>query len=217
MRRIHSSPLKLTKIKVKEIYRFLVEEITMDQDRAGSQTLHPLRVELAAPSTQWDRTWNMARQSKMGPNLTSFLFKLLHQIIPTADRVARILPNQSPHCNRCGDNGPSIETLQHAMFDCPVSQPAGTALLLGLRKAVPTITPSGILTLDFDCQEDITFSVTWTIAHFLSSLWRLRVAKKPIQLTKIRSEMEASCRLLRESRLDRTSEMLCYIFPDLLN
>ena len=51
----------------------------------------------------------------------------------------------------------ATETLQHAMFDGPGSQSAGTALLQGLRKAIPTITPLGILTLDFDCQEDITF------------------------------------------------------------
>ena len=158
----------------------------------------------------------MARQSMLDPNLTSFLFKMLHQILPTAERVARILPNQSPHCSRCNTNNQTIETLQHAMFDCEASQPASSVLLQGLRRSVPEITPSRILTLDFDCQEEQSFPVTWAIAHFLSSLWQMRVAKKAIQLIKIRSEMEASCRLLRESRLEKTSDLLSQIFTELL-
>ena len=159
----------------------------------------------------------MARQSMIGPSLNSFLFKMLHQILPTANRLARILPDQSSNCNRCRENDPPVsETLQHAMFDCQVSQAAGTALLQGLRHYLPEITPSRILTLDFECQEDLIFPLTWTIAHFLSSLWQMRVAKKAIQLMKTRSEMEASCRLLQESRLHKTSEVLCHIFHDLL-
>ena len=72
------------------------------------------------------------------------------------------------------------------------------------------------LTLDFDCQEEQSFPVMWAVAHFLSSLWQIRVAKKAIKLIKIRSEMEAICRLLRHSRLENTSEYLTLIFTELL-
>ena len=189
----------------------------MDHTREGSSKLIPLRIELADPTTQWDRTWHMARQSRLGPDLSSFIFKMLHQILPTAERIARILPNQSPHCSRCRANGQHIETLQHAMFECSASHAASTVLVTGLKNILPSITPTRILTLNFDCQEDLAFPLTWAVSHFLSSMWQLRVAKKTIQLIKIRSDMEASCRLLRESRLAKTSEVLKIIFPDLLN
>jgi hypothetical protein len=154
IKRINSSPLNISKVGVKEIYRFLVEEVTMDQDRAGTPELHPLRIELAYPTNQWERTWSMARQSMIGPSLNSFLFKTLHQILPTANRLARIPPNQSSNCNRCRENDPPVsETLQHAMFDCQVSQSAGTALLQGLRHYLPEITPSRILTLILNAQK----------------------------------------------------------------
>jgi hypothetical protein len=90
---INSTPLSLSKIKVKEIYRFLSDEITMT-DEGGSQSLKPLRIEQALPSVPWDRTWLFARQFMLGPDIYSFFFKLLHRILPTAERVARILPNQ---------------------------------------------------------------------------------------------------------------------------
>ena len=134
IQRINASPLNVAKIGLKEIYRFLVEEFTMEEDTAGIQTLHPLRVELTNPANQWNRTWNMARQSKLGPSLTSFLFKLLHQILPTAERVCRMLPNQSPNCSRCRCISPTKENLQHAMFDCIENHEVGTVLLKGLRK-----------------------------------------------------------------------------------
>ena len=69
IKRIHASPLNISRIRIKEIYRFLIEEVTMDQRIPNASTLLPLRVELAHPSNQWDKTWSMARQSMLGPEL----------------------------------------------------------------------------------------------------------------------------------------------------
>ena len=211
IQRINSSPLGLSKINVKQIYRFLVEEVTMNEDSRGIQSLKPIRVEAANPTNQWDKIWGMARQSMLGPSLTTFLFKLLHQILPTADRVSRILPNQSPNCTRCRSS--TVETLHHAMFDCSESKAAGSILLQGLRKLIPIITSSQVLTLNFDSTEDLSFPLTWATAHFLSSLWQLRTDKKKVEPIKIRTDMEASCRLLRESRHLAAKKILYQIFP----
>ena len=151
----------------------------------------------------------------LGPNLTSFLFKMLHNILPTSDRVSRILPNQSPLCTRCTDNGENIETLQHALFDCVTSSETSQPLVDGLKLIIPSITPEKIITLDFECEEHLSFPLTWIIAHFLWSLWGLRTSRKTIKLINIRTDLEASCRLLRESRLNQTMEILKLILPDL--
>ena len=212
IRRIHASPLNVAKISLRQIYRFLVEEVTMTEDANGSQKLNPLRIELADTTTQWDSTWEMARLSMLGPNLTTFLFKLLQKILPTAERVSRILPNQSPFCKRCRTTPPIIETLQHAMLECEDNQAASTVLVQGLKKVIPNLTPTSILTLNFELSEKQKFPIVWSIAHFLSSLWQFRVEKKRVELIKIRAEMEASCRLLRESRLSETKEIIDLIF-----
>ena len=213
IRRLNDSPLSITKISLKEIYRFLVEEITMSGEGAG-QVLRPLRAESASPSVPWDRTWLLARQHMLGPDISSFLFKLLHQILPTAERVARILPNQSPICSRCQVNVP--ETLEHAFFTCPDSLDSTQVLLTGLRKVIPTLSPANLLTLNFDTNEENHFPLVWSSAVFLSSLWTLRTEKKRVDLVKIRSDMEAKCRLLRESRLTVTSNLLSQIFENTL-
>ena len=198
IRRIYKSPLNINKISLRQIYRFLVEEVTMIEKEDSSNeplTLIPLKAELTTPSNQqWEQTWKMARMKMLGPILTSFMFKLLHKILPTAERVSRILPKNSPICTKCDGNVP--ETIQHAVFDCHGNHQVGQVLLTGLSKYLPNLTPIQILTLNLDTDEDQEFSMVWSIASFLSSLWHLRQEKKRIDLVTIRSEMEATCRLL---------------------
>ena len=101
IKRIRNAGLNLEKVTLREIYSFLLEEVVQD-DQAE---LLPFKVEIRYPLNNWEKIWKLARQKMMDPNLNSFLFKLLHEILPTAERVARILPNHSPACNLCtGDN-----------------------------------------------------------------------------------------------------------------
>ena len=88
----------------------------------------------------------------------------------------------------------------------------GAVLLHGIRKYVPNINPSDILNLNFDVQEELDFPLVWCTASFLSALWNLRTEKKRVELIKIRAEMEAQVRLLRESRLIKTTEMISNIY-----
>ena len=180
------------------------------RNELGPQTLKPLRAELSCPENQWNRVWPMARKQMLGPNICSFLFKLLHQILPTAQRISRILPNQSQNCSRCQVE--SQETLQHALFDCPANYGVGNVLLNGLKKFDPNLSTARIMTLDYDFEEEQHFSIVWTTGNFLFALWKLRVEKKRVELISIRSELEANCRLLRESSLNSITEILSQIF-----
>ena len=86
------------------------------------------------------------------------------------------------------------------------------ALLISLRRYIPNLITKMIITLNYPIEEELQFPVVWTTAAFLSTLWHLRIEKKRVDLIKIRAEMEANCRLLRESRLAKTTEMLSQIF-----
>ena len=149
----------------------------------------------------------------MDSNLNSFLFKLLHKILPTAERVARILPNHSPVCSLCYGENPTNESLSHAMFLCNNNQGSGATLMRGIKKFIPYASESDILKINFDVgDEDLLFALVWSSASFLSSLWNLRIEKKRISLSKIRTDLEASVRLLRESRLHTTIKVISAIF-----
>ena len=86
------------------------------------RSLIPIRIELSSPDTDWPRTWSLTKQRPLGPLLTSFLFKMLHNILPTGDREARILPAASPNCTRSTQDPPVLETLYHYLFTFPTKQ-----------------------------------------------------------------------------------------------
>ena len=56
------------------------------------------RVELANPDTDWERSWMLARLPGLGPENVSFLFKIMHQILPTQESVVRTSPRTNPEC-----------------------------------------------------------------------------------------------------------------------
>ena len=199
--RLLKDSTNLEQVKVKEVYNFLMSDVIMtdEVDGGGPRTLLPLRVELASPGTDWPRSWRLARQQGLGPTLTSFLFKLLHQLLPIGERVGRIFPTLSPLCTLCQEG--VVESLQHALFTCPANQGIPALLLTTMRQYLPFITPAQVLTLNFEVTGSLELPLTWTIASFFLSLWSKRLEKKRITAFKIRSELEASCRILQETKI----------------
>ena len=98
-------------------YRELVEKnITMEEDRDSQMRFVKTRSELASPTTDWELTWKRARLKGLGSEATSFLWKLLHQLLPTEERLSRILPNTSADCKYCPDV-PRAD-VEHCFFHC---------------------------------------------------------------------------------------------------
>ena len=93
--------MNITTMSTAQWYRVLVKDITMTEDNDHSRSYIPSRAELACPNTDWATSWRRARLRGLGPAVTSFMFKLLHKILPNQDRLARILPNTSPKCRLC--------------------------------------------------------------------------------------------------------------------
>ena len=78
IKRMKSSGLSLPGITLKAIYKFLLGEILMTE----TEELIPLKVEAAMPALNWKKTWSMVRQRGLSPEIASFIFKLLHRILP---------------------------------------------------------------------------------------------------------------------------------------
>ena len=73
-------------------------------------------------------------------------------------------------------------------------------LLLKLLKMYnPSVEHSQVLTLDFDLDDPMELPLIWIVASFLFLLWQQRQDGKVCPV-KIRAELEARCRLLREGK-----------------
>ena len=90
------TPLNVANMSEKQWYRLLLENnCTMESRNGDDQAFKLCRVELAHPETDWERSWRLARLPGLGPGNISFIFKMLHQILPTQERLARTTQEQA--------------------------------------------------------------------------------------------------------------------------
>ena len=118
-----TSSLNITCMSSKDWYKTLLEDqILMNQPTEQAQTvIIPTRVESVQPNNDWTETWRLARIHGLGSNLTSFLFKLLHRLLPTQDSVQRLgvtVDGQPGLCQLCHLES---EDALHALVHCPHS------------------------------------------------------------------------------------------------
>ena len=150
----------------------------------------------------------MVRQKGLGPELTSFIFKILHRILPTADRLHRILPNSSPFCNRC--NGENIETLEHALVECSANGGVGHALMaLVTHYTDYPMSSTDLVTFNIDgSSNSLTFCLVWLVGTVFSETWTKRSHKKNISMLEAQAEVEAQYRMFEKTKMCNEKTLL---------
>ena len=139
--------MNISVMTTKQWYRILLEDrILMHTPADGApQTLHPVRVELMTPDLDWPAIWILSRTKGLSSEQSAFLFKLLHLLLPTQDRISRIT-NVPGLCNTCNA---AAEYSLHALFSCPSSHDAASTLLSYVHITAPGISPQAMLRLHF--------------------------------------------------------------------
>ena len=161
--------------------------------------LLPVRVEQLVPDQDWAMTWTLAKTKGLNRDQSSFLFKLLHQLLPTQDRINRIT-NEPGLCKVCQA---SPEDLNHALFSCPSSKTVADLILSYVHIIVPGITSQRLLRLDFGTLLEDTdqLAVLGLVSTGLTYIWQARAEKKVVTKHKMSAELlEAMISSLRRSR-----------------
>ena len=128
-------------------------------------TLIPCRAERLCPDVDWTHVWKLARQRYLESDQTSFLFKLLHQLLPTSSRVHRILTNTSPLCSYCAKFGVEMEEdLEHTFFTCLHNREAGEKLVCIVRGESSPTNSKLLLVLNIQFEPFLEFPLTWVIS-----------------------------------------------------
>ena len=180
-------------------YRVLVEQnITMVEPDDGPREYIKCRAESASPSTDWETSWRRARMKGLGSEATSFLWKLLHRILPTEERLARILPNSSENCKLCPR--PTTANLQHCFFQCVSTREVGSLLLNMVRQHDPSITADKLLRLEFESEASVEMPLVWISAQTMLYMWGIRAGGKTVNRIITRAILESKISLLRETR-----------------
>ena len=206
----NNCPLNVAVMSTKQWYQVLLEDqvLMSPEDENSPPTLLPVRVETLYPTADWSRTWSLARTKGLGSELTSFIFKLLHRLLPTQDRVSRLGGSGSQGlCQLCHKE---IEDQLHAFFMCQHSLVAGHALLGYLQSAVPGLSPEASLRLELDnsLSEKEELATICMLSTGLKFIWETRLLKKQVSTFQMRAELEAKISILRKSRHRDSAELM---------
>ena len=150
----------------------------MEVDHTGEQVHIKCRVERASPLTDWEKSWRLARLPGLGPENISFLFKLLHDLLPTQEHVARTKPTASPACQAPGCSC-DMEDQAHALVSCQSNHGVGQRVIRCLQDFVPNIDVDAALRLEIDIEEEMELPLVWMMATVFQAIWRSELNLKP--------------------------------------
>ena len=199
--------LNVVTMSTKQWYRVLIENnYTMELDRTRNRIWKPLKCETKHPEVNWERSWRFIQQKGLDSSQSTFLFKLLHDILPTSSRLFRMNQRQSPVCPLC-ESGES-EDCTHALLTCDHNSEVNNWVLDCVCKVVPNANFEDIRLLNLDIPDQFSFPMLWCLSNILMLVWELRINKKSIQLYNIRAEMECRINILRKTRLSWSVPMI---------
>ena len=169
--------------------------------------IRPSRVETKLPEVDWVRTWSLAVTPGLPSSLLSFLWRMVHDLLPSPVRLFRLkMPNtKSDLCNLCDQN--KVGDLNHCLFQCPYNDGAGQFLLSKLSLHIPNLLPQKVVQLNLDV-DDQQLPLVYLTATILSQIWTCRKEKRPCHLHSIRAALEAGVSILRKSRHKSAADTL---------
>ena len=211
----HHSPLNIQHMSEKQWYRFLMEEkVTMELGVGDNRQLVPCRVEVKFPCYDWEKIWPRIRLKGLGPELSSFLFKVVHDLLPTQERVARTSASVNGMCKLCLSN--VKEDLLHTLIKCPANQEIGEAVLLCLSDHIEDgVDDQAVLQLHLHLEDALELPVVWFLAVAWSSIWESRKVGRRPELYKVRADLEAKVSLLRETSHSEAAEKIASLILNL--
>ena len=163
--------------------------------------LIPISIETQHPNTDWPSVWNILRTKGLGSDLISFQFKMVHRLLPTRDRIARLGldEGQAGICLHCRLE---VENLSHCFFDCTKNMLVGLALLGCVQQLIPGLSAEAAVRLDWGLvlPDEENLAALCTLTTGLKYIWEARLAKKVVMKYKMRAEIEAKVTILRKTR-----------------
>ena len=172
-------------------------------DQEGRTEMIPCRVEDRNPEVAWGESYRLSRLPGLSPGSKSFLFKLIHTLLPSNERLHHLNQQLSP---LCGCRAGVVETYHHLFFDCELNREPGQSLLQCIRSYSREIDEEKALRLEVKVDEPFMLPTISLLSSGLELIWENRRQRKQTTLYTMRAELESSISIKRRSRLARIRE-----------
>ena len=153
------------------------------------------------PLRDWNNTWKLARIGGISNENRTFLFRFLHNIHPTKDRLHRLNPRATPtpFCSFCEDQEKD-DNWKHIMSECTQSTHAVGWLISVLKKFDQNVTIEKIMSFQLEpSNADTMLECIFIIAETLIFIWKKRQERKEFELEVMISKVRAKCDILQKS------------------
>ena len=170
----------------------------MEENEDGLYSWKTTREKRVIPNLNWEKNWQRVRLKGLGSEVITFLWKMMHNILPTEARLSRILKNSSAVCRQCDIE--CIADLGHCLFECICSREVGVWLLSMFRKYDNEVNPLGLTKLDFNIDGAVEFPLVWILSNSLLFLWNMRQKAKISSVFLTRASLEKKIAILRKTR-----------------
>ena len=203
--------LRLSGMTLGMWYKVLLENhVTQETDGNGFSFNIRSKTETQNPNINWDQVWALSILPGLDSTDNSFIFCLLHNLLPTQERQHRVLSHKvtSSHCTLCSDDVPCDRV--HALVNCPFNNGVGFWLLRCLAELVPQLQPDQLVFLNFNLNshDKNAFPAAWLAAKVLHAIWLSRTKKKSTNIPTTRATLEANIMLLRKTRFKTSATAL---------
>ena len=138
VKKVHEeSSINIITMTEKDWSRLLTEEYITTEHNMENDTkeMRKCKSELDSPDTDWPISWSICRQPGVPPDLASFLWKVMLNILPTQARLLRLRISETADCKHCTEPG----TLQHELIDCDFNMGWDICCSLACKNIFPTV------------------------------------------------------------------------------
>ena len=158
------------------------------------------RIERLYPEVDWGRSWEYMNMRGLGSEKMTFIFRMLHNLLPVNIRLFRMNLSATPTCQLCKHG--HVEDIPHAVLECTFNSAINdwiVAVLYDIDTSLldHPVTSLNLSTFNLPISHDGKFPVIWFIAAVLMIVWKSRCEKKPITIPKLRSLLLAELELMK--------------------
>ena len=149
-------------------------------------------------------SYTLSRLSGLSPDNKSFLFKLLHTLLPSSrERIHHLTPAANPLC-WCPERVP--ETYHHLFFMCSENREAAQSLLKCVQGYQKDLTEEMALRLELTAEDPFRLPSAALLAVGLEYIWERRKLKKNTRPYEMRTELELAVTIRRKARSKKILE-----------
>ena len=201
--------MDVIRMTTKQWYNYLLKkDILKVTNEDGTERERLCRVELACPDVDWEIIWRRVRLPCLSSATSSFLWKLVNELLTTEERVHSTVGNAPPTCRYCRLE--IIADLKHCFFKCCMTEDVGNWLLTLTRQFGPT-DEFKLLKLDVYNKE----ALVWIIAMVLQFCWSKRAASEKAVLDECTANLRAELQMIKNSPFFQLSEEISAVLAQI--